>query len=138
MRRVATFSALNSQSIAPRTTTGGTLLPPMPPCCIIRAMNKHLALGLFRIVNLVDSESRHRPVIAPNAVLGNRFNTGGGRKTIFAENRSISHTQIRQKSCTKPAKTRFDALFVSKRINCDNAIANPAIEIPFIARFEFY
>ena len=44
------------------------------------------------------SESRRRPVIAPDAVLGGLFCTAGrGVKVIIAENHSISHTQIRAK-----------------------------------------
>ena len=61
------------------------------------------------------SESRWRPVIAPDAVLGSRFNTEGrGRDIIVAENRSISHTPITSKNHARSqATTRFDAIFTS-------------------------
>ena len=43
------------------------------------------------------SESRRRPVVVPDAVLGNYFNTGGGSEIIFAGYRTISHTPITSK-----------------------------------------
>ena len=61
------------------------------------------------------SEFRQRPVVAPDAVLDNSFNTGGrGREIIFAENRSISLTPITSKNHARSqATTRFDVIFES-------------------------
>ena len=77
-----------------------TVLAPLP-CRLYREM----------------SEFRRRPVVAPDAVLGNRFNTGGGREIIFAENRRISHTPITTKimheAKLRHASTPFNALFES-------------------------
>ena len=43
------------------------------------------------------SESRRRPVVAPDAVLGNGFNTGRrGREIIFAVYRTIYTSRCRE------------------------------------------
>ena len=61
------------------------------------------------------SESRRRLVIVPDAVFRQSFQHRGEKgQVIIAENRSISHTQIRRKNHARSqATTRFDALFES-------------------------
>ena len=61
------------------------------------------------------SESRRRPVVAPDAVLGNRFHTGRrGVKVIFAVYRRISCAQLRAKIMHK-AKLRHASTPFSSR-----------------------
>ena len=72
------------------------------------------------------SESRRRPVIAPDAVLGGLFCTAGrGVKVIIAENHSISHTQIRAKIMHE-SKLRHASMPVSS-LNASTAMETTVV-----------
>ena len=59
-------------------------------------------------------ESRRQPVIAPNAVLGNRFNTGGEGEKLYSQNIALfralqSRVKIMYEAKLRHASTPFSS-----------------------------
>ena len=68
------------------------------------------------------SESRQRPVVAPDAVFRRSFQHPGegGQSYIRSLSQNLARSITSKNHAQSQTATRFDALFESKRINCDH------------------